>query len=518
MRDRMRDSMPSARGGGSRRTLLAAAALAVLVLGSLPWLVHPWFDAIGDGAIYLSTTRSLLAGDGYAYLEQPFRIRPPGFPVLIAPVVAAMGLHFRALNLATSLFGAVAVLLLFAHQRTRLGAPLAALVSLAVWLNPGFQKLANQVLSDVPGLALLLACLLVERWADRRPSWHREVVLGVLVGLATYVRTLFLLLVPAIVIARWLHRRSDGNGALDRRFFAIRVLPLAVAVFVVVLPWSLRNAAVAPTPPMDDSLIYDYWTAQWHQDPTDPRTPFITPGQLAERSEQRTFQVIDVLGSRLWPSHWENEGGAELFGWGRLLVTLLLLAGLVRAAVKHRESGELFALASLAVVLVYFGFFARLLLPVYVLALPASVETLRDGLRRLGVGATAALAATAAAVALLVAVDWPPRREWDRIQDDHARYLRNCSALQHIVPDGARLASSFGWYYDLCLGRPVFHFIPRLRRTPILEETDWIIARHRVDTVVLSSRLRHDVDLARYMTQRYGPPRSAGDWWVWRVR
>ena len=41
------------------------------------------------------------------------------------------------------------------------GPAVAFFVALAVWLNPGFQKLCLQVLSDVPGAALILICLVL---------------------------------------------------------------------------------------------------------------------------------------------------------------------------------------------------------------------------------------------------------------------------------------------------------------------------------------------------------------------
>ena len=62
-----------------------ALALTLVVLGSLGWVVHAWYDPATDAALYVSTARSIAAGEGYAYLGAPFVVRPPGFSFALAP-------------------------------------------------------------------------------------------------------------------------------------------------------------------------------------------------------------------------------------------------------------------------------------------------------------------------------------------------------------------------------------------------------------------------------------------------
>ena len=40
----------------------AALGLGALLLASLPFLVHPWYDPVNDAAMYIATARSLAAG------------------------------------------------------------------------------------------------------------------------------------------------------------------------------------------------------------------------------------------------------------------------------------------------------------------------------------------------------------------------------------------------------------------------------------------------------------------------
>ena len=77
----------------------AFALLAIGLLASLVWTVHPWYDPENDASMYVATARALVGGEGYSYLGMPFSMRPPGWPVLLAPLIATLGTSFLALNL-----------------------------------------------------------------------------------------------------------------------------------------------------------------------------------------------------------------------------------------------------------------------------------------------------------------------------------------------------------------------------------------------------------------------------------
>src|SRR6185436_11487875 len=150
---------------------------------------------------------------------------------LLVPIVATIGTSFTAFNLLGCLFGAASVLLLYLFQKERTGAWAALLPAIVLWVDPGFWTQCNRVMSDVPGLALLLAALLLERRAARSGSWGSEVALGALVGVSAYVRWANILLVPCIAAARLLRRLAtsgDGKSAEGDpwiRFTLRRLLP-----------------------------------------------------------------------------------------------------------------------------------------------------------------------------------------------------------------------------------------------------------------------------------------------------
>jgi hypothetical protein len=501
----------------SRTEALTFALFVAGVLVSLFFLVHPWYDRTNDGSTYIITARALAAGEGYTYLGELFRIRPPGFSAILYLFVGEGGtLDFGALNLLVSLFGAAGVVLLYLYQRAYVGWVPALLTSIAVWLNPGYRRLCNQVMSDVPGVALVLACLLVERWASRRPSWTREVVLGLAIGAGAWVRSITLLLVPAILLARGVRRWRGAENGTGRGTFVLRRLVLfAVVSWLVVLPWTVVKNRSAPPPPADQTLNYSIATAMWHTDPGDPGSPRRSLGQILQRIPSHVKQAAVVVGSRMQhriPGSAPTGGAVAL---GRAALALLLLAGTTFVLVRRAAPAEWFVGGVLLVVAVYFVFTDRLVLPVFVLALAATVEALRDVSRWLG-GERAARVVPLVALLVLIAVDFHPRRDWRRIETRHRELVATAAAIESAIEPDARLAASRGFHYGVYLNRPVFSLVHAIRRARSYEAAEEVIDRYGIDTVVSSPLV--PPDLSPYFLERYGPGTPAGTARVWRVR
>lgn len=499
-------------GAWDARAWFAFGALVVLALVSLVWLVHPWYDAgdeTNDASIYIACTKSILNGEGYAYLGMPFSIRPPGFSLLIAPIVAWRGLDFEALNLFVSLFGVACVALLFVHCRARLGNVLAFVVAAAVWLNDGFRLLCNQVMSDVPGAALLVGCLLLERWTRKKPSVASDIALAIAIGASAYVRSIVVLLVPAILIARIWARATDRSTTREPwlRVLLVRLAPLAIAVWLVALPWNLRNAASRPTPPADQNFLYSYSTAMWHTDGGDPSSPLRSMSEIAARVPVRIEQLLTTVGARMG-----DENGAIVIAIGALFLVCTLVV-----AWRRREPAEIFALIATGVVLVYFGYRARLALPIWLLALPCVAECALLVARRF-TSERVAITCASIAIAVFPLVDFHPRRGWDRIERDHRVYTEAAEAIDAALAPDARVAAPIGWHYAVFLDRPVHSLFFAMRRSGGPDGAERVIDKYSIDTVILSPFLPADRGVLPYFQERYGPGVAAGSSLVFRVR
>lgn len=443
-------------GAWSRRDTLWIALLFAFCAGSLPWLLYEHFLWNVDAGLYVLTSKALLAGEGYSYLGEPFVLRPPGLPVLIAPVLAAFGTDFVALDLATNAMGIAAVLLAFLWMRPWLGSGTSALLAAVVWLHPVVREVCNSTLSDAPGAALLFACLLGERRLRRRPSVSTALVLGVLVAAGIYVRSVLVFLLPAFALS-WIWRRLRRG---ERHAALVPLGPAALALglpLVLLAPWWMRNAAVELPRPALETAMASQETAMWHADKADPDSPRLAPSEVAARVPDNAARIAGELARGLE----EREAAASplLVAAGAALLGLVVLAGW-----RHQPAAVLFLLANLAVLFVWHTARIRLLLPVYWLGLPI----LAAGLARLVASRTSPAVGRAAVALLLVALGalhLSRAPDWSRnttTQLQRQNLCRDLLALEPRPEDG--IASEWGWNDALYLDRPVRAFRHRFHR------------------------------------------------------
>lgn len=506
--------------------LRAWFGLGLLVFGmlvALPFLVSSTYEAsdeTNDASIYLATARALLAGDGYSYLGEPFVVRPPGFAVMLAGVLRVFGESAFVLNGFVSLWGVLACALLYVFGVRRIGAMLAFLCAVALFLHPEFRRMSNQVMSDVPGLALLLACLLVERWASSRRSWKRDLVLAVVIGASGYVRTLALLVVPATLLGRWFARGEEERGL--GAFVRARAAVLVVGVVLCVAPWSVRCRFEHPAPPVDQTFLYSYGTGMWHERPYDPASPVVSPGRVVERAVER---VEPLVGSVPWivGAGASDEAHRVETDWVSIVFGALLLASAAWLCVERRRASEFFVLITVLLLLVYFAFRPRLALPLQallpVLFIEVALSMTQRAWSRAGRGVAVVL------TALIVArgvhgFDAGGRdaggRDAGAIALRGASYTAAASALRVRLGE-ERVASAVGWHWSVYLKRPVWTLALAARRSGAGAVRE-VLERRGIDVVVLADFLPEDQALVPLLTQLWGEPERVGDVSVFRRR
>jgi len=462
--------------------------------------------------MYIATARALAAGEGYSYLGEPFRIRPPGFSLLLAPLFALFGTSFTLLNVVVSLFGVVLVTALYFFCVPRIGWFLAVLVALCVWANPGFQRLCNQVMSDVPGTAMVLVCLLAERRLQARAvfgdgGWRRQLLFGLGLGVVVHLRSSALLLLPALLVARGVRRlvllREGGDPERWRSWLLGNGL-LVVGTLALVVPWNVRNEIVAPEPPADQTRLYDYSTGMWHEDMGDPGSRRLEWSEIGARFHERKHQIAASLGNRLIQT---GRRDASATGWA-----LLFIACSAIVLVRRREAAELFVFATLGVVAFYFGYSPRLMLPCYVLGLAAAAEVLR-GLFALVVRPGVAEKLVGVLLLGLLAMDWQPRRGWKAIREKHETFEAVALEIERRAPD-AVLGAYRAWDLSVYLGRAVYGFEQVQRRAGRPGACEELIDKYGIDTVVLAPvglpalLLPEHTRLETYIENRYGSSRE----------
>jgi len=210
--------------------VLALAAVlrlsAVLLLGDVP-------RGHGDEGYYISAARSLVRGDGY-----PGSVRPPGFPLFMAGVMAVFGQGLTAVRVAQVGVSLLAVALVFALVRRRYGTSPAAVSALLVAIQPELVHYTHFLWSETLVATLLLGVFwTLERFEERgREAWLAGA--GALLGYTILTREMLLYFAPIVVLWMWWREKWSVRRTVRP------AIVFAVPIALVVLPWTARNYLV----------------------------------------------------------------------------------------------------------------------------------------------------------------------------------------------------------------------------------------------------------------------------------
>lgn len=355
-----------------------------------------WFA--GDEAYYVGLAQSLASGEGFTFNGQPHAIYPPGFPMLLAPAVAWLGLQPRALTLFVVCANLASLGAIAAYLRSR-GDARATLPVLVFFLG---SVAVFDVYTDLrsEGLFVLIAMVVLAAFErlERAPAPLALVIgLGLAAGVALpAVRSIgvaFPAAAAAAIGVRWL-RRSAAPRRWTVAAGASVVGGLAYQVW-----WSARGALHAEERSYGNLLTM-----------VDPHQPDLGRAGVVDVgvriAEQLTVQVghgVELLAGL--PFH------AFLFGVPQVAFVAALGFGLIGEFRRSNPLAAWFLVAYLGIVVLWpFDEGTRFLLPVFPLivlfafrggaALLARPPVTAVGWRRVGAGALVFAAAAAVEVAL----------------------------------------------------------------------------------------------------------------------
>lgn len=208
-----------ARGTGRAGAWIVVLALALFLVLNLT-TIRPGHPPGGDFAHYIIHAQNLLAGRDYAsgVFMPGVRVQnyPPGFPLILAPLLHWAGVNLPLLKLPTVLMWPLCAWLLALIARRRLGGQTALLVFLFMLFAPWFFVFKQNILSDVPFTLLVLAAL----WAfvnyqeqGARRGWWLAWFL-VFSAASLLLRTAGLALVGAALLYLVFQRRAWGTALL----------------------------------------------------------------------------------------------------------------------------------------------------------------------------------------------------------------------------------------------------------------------------------------------------------------
>ena len=231
--------------GGARtrgRTLFLAFA-ALFCASGLAYSIVALGDTLRypDERDYLDLARHLAAFDGYTFDGiTPTAHRPPGYPVLLAPLVAlvdsvhaARALNFAALVLAAHLLAALSVRGALARWQC------SSFMLAATFAYPVLYYTAGTLFPQITiALALTLSVALLQR---RGNSAVLAALIGALLAFTAQISPTTLVLVPVAL----------GFALLVRHWSVSRVLIMGLAAALVFGGWFARNVIV-----LDETILF----------------------------------------------------------------------------------------------------------------------------------------------------------------------------------------------------------------------------------------------------------------------
>jgi hypothetical protein len=160
--------------------------IVTVFVGVAAYLVAQGSPLIWDEAVYALRARDFVAGDAPgAYW---IAVRAPGLPLMITPLLA-LGAGDQMLRLGVLALATVGVGLTWVEGRLLFGRHVAPIVAALVALTPAWLVEGWQILPDVPGATLTMACVVLFTWATQgdRVRWWVMLVPAIAVA-ATVVR------------------------------------------------------------------------------------------------------------------------------------------------------------------------------------------------------------------------------------------------------------------------------------------------------------------------------------------
>lgn len=184
--------------------------LSLLIFSPLLFMnirqVHDWGD---DFAQYLAQADNLVHGrkmvaTGYIYNpEYPSlgpAAYPPGFPLLIAPLVSFFGNEVKPYNYFTGINLVFTALLAVVFLRRFTGWTAALAVAAALYYNPYVIGLKTEIMADIPFSLLFIAFVLILPKDSKQWNKGVSVFVGLLAGMAIVVKSIGIVLPLAILL------------------------------------------------------------------------------------------------------------------------------------------------------------------------------------------------------------------------------------------------------------------------------------------------------------------------------
>jgi 4-amino-4-deoxy-L-arabinose transferase-like glycosyltransferase len=195
-------------------------------------------------APYLSHNQS----GRYDYLierhgEGPTTYRPPLLPFFMAINYRLFGRSFWPMRVYNSIFLAISCVIVFKILSSRFGLIPGLLSAVLLLVDPRSRYYAPLILTEAAAIFVVaIMCWLLLKTVESK-SLRAAIWLGVIMGIAFLLRSIFVLWVPIVAIGIYALGKSRTTSWLSLSAFRLPSLFL-VSFIIVAAPWILRNSLV----------------------------------------------------------------------------------------------------------------------------------------------------------------------------------------------------------------------------------------------------------------------------------
>lgn len=271
-------------------------------------------ELLGDNANYYILAKSITQGEGYASISHPGNPKnnhyPPGYPVLISPILLISGDSIQAVKIFNCLLFLGSLILLYLITNKWLNSNMAFLVALFCAFNSHILFYSSIMMSEVPYLFFSLLTFWFFIHIRKQFTWKDKYIYFSLAALVItyYIRALGL----ALLIGILLHLLINKQWKL-MIFFVVGLIAFAA-------PWSIRSASLGGSSYMNQlKMINPYQPSLGQADLSD----FIT--RIGENIERYITKEIPSAFYPAIDAAYQEPAGAVSWFFGLLLVILGLV-------------------------------------------------------------------------------------------------------------------------------------------------------------------------------------------------
>jgi hypothetical protein len=205
---------------------------------------HDWGD---DFAQYLHQAKNItqeknLNETGYLFNKDYFIgpiAYPPGFPLLLAPIVNNFELDFKVLNYYMSLFWLLSCFFGFLILRARLSFFSSMAITLIIAYNPQMINFKTEVVSDYPFTCFSLIVLFL---LNQKPSILLSILTGLLIGFLIHIRSIGIIMVPVFIIHQLLLlKKGEFTAKLIFQTSLLGILSAGIAATTILLMFPVNT-------------------------------------------------------------------------------------------------------------------------------------------------------------------------------------------------------------------------------------------------------------------------------------